>query len=475
MIVVAIVQQPLAVRNAANCRRAAHRTGTTGVMIATLRHRPSGTRAAMLVPAAHPPAPAAAVNLWWLFILRNVAIAGQVLALAVAVYGLHLALPVLPLVIVIGSLAMINVFTRLRLRHSPYVSHREFFFQLSMDVMALTALLYFTGGATNPFCWLFLLPLTIAASVLRPAYTWAMAAFTTACYTWLTWTYVPFPYPDMHHGGGFHLHVMGMWIGFVLSAGVVAYFVTTMAAALRARDRSLAAAREQTLRDERVIALGTLAAGAAHELGTPLGTIAVLAEELEEECAAKVNPDFSGRLNLLRAQVDRCKEAISVLSQAAGEPRAEAGGLMPVDKYLEDLMARWHLARPGVLVHTRLGGSQPAPRILAERTLTHALMSLLDNAADASPEAVDLDGRWSPQELVIEVCDRGGGLSREAAAHAGREIFTTKADGLGVGLLLAHTAVRRFGGEISLANGEHGGTRAHVVLPLPAASAGIAP
>jgi two-component system sensor histidine kinase RegB len=424
--------------------------------------------------ARNPSAPATA-HLEWLFWLRNVAIAGQTLAVAITVYGLHLPLPIMPIATIIGGLALLNALTWWRLGLSVAVSHGEFFAQLALDVAALTGLLYLTGGATNPFTWLFLLPLTIAAALSPKGYIWAMVGLTTACYTLLMVVYVPFPYGNLHREGGFGLHVFGMWLGFVISAGIVAYFVVGMAESLRQREQSLAAAREQAMRDERVIALGTLAAGTAHELGTPLGTMAVLAKELEQEYVGERFADLHAGLHILRTQVDRCKQALAVIAASAGEVRAEAAHPLSAETYLRDLVEQWRGLRPGVQVHYRLHGSVSAPVILCERTLSQALLSILNNAADASPQAVELDGQWDRMQLVIEVNDRGVGLSTTTLASVLKTPVSTKPDGLGLGLFLAHAAIGRLGGQVSLADRDGGGTNTRVVLPLARLLAGAAP
>jgi two-component system sensor histidine kinase RegB len=287
-------------------------------------------------------------------------------------------------------------------------------------------------------------------------------------------TYVPFPYGDLHREGGFGLHVFGMWLGFVICAGIVAYFVVEMAENLRQQEQSLAVAREQALRDERVIALGTLAAGAAHELGTPLGTMALLTQELEQDYRGSKYTELHSRLRLLREQVDRCKQGLSVIAASAGEVRAEAAHPQSIRDYLRELVEEWRRLRPGVQVRYQLHGIDPSPVILSERTLSQALLNILNNAADASPRAVELDGEWSTAQLVIQVADRGSGLSTVASAAVFKAPVTTKPDGLGLGLFLAHAAIKRLGGQVSLRDRPGGGTHTRVVLPLAALTANSA-
>ena len=407
-------------------------------------------------------------NLRRLYMLRNIAIVGQLVVIGVAVFFLNISLSLLPLLVIIASLAAWNIFTWLRLRTMRPVSDREFFLQMLPDVFALTGVLYFSGGATNPFAWIFLLPLIIAATILPKTYTWAMAGLTTACYSFLMKYYVALPYAHMDHGDGFGQHVFGMWFGFTLSAALIAYFISDMASTLRERDRILAEAREQALKDERLIALGTLAAGAAHELGTPLGTMAILVGELEKNYPIEEFQDLHEKLPILREQIKRCKETLSTISSSAGKRRAESGRLMMVNDYLEDAITRWKKLRPGIHLKHILDGESPVPSILADEVLNQALTSILNNAADASPEDIELSAQWDTEYLWLEVNDRGEGLNTNTRSMIGKDVFTTKKHGLGLGLFLAYASINRLGGEVKLMNRQGGGACTQVTIPLVA-------
>lgn len=404
-----------------------------------------------------------AINLRRLILIRVIAIAGQALTVAFAVASLHMSLPLRPLVLILAAMAVVNLFTWLRLRRPWPIRDAELFAQLALDVLALTALLYYTGGSTNPFAPLYLLPLTLTAAALTRTYTWAMAGLTVTCYSALLFVYVPLPGTHAVHGEEFQLHVVGMWLGFLLSAGLIAWFAVKMAATLRSRDRLVNAMREQELTHERVLALGTLATGAAHELGTPLSTMAVLVKDLTPGKAVATET-----LSILRNQIARCKEILSSLSAAAGQVRAEAGSSRPLDAWLEELMQRWQSLRPGVPVRTHFDGTRPSPRIVAEQTLAQAITNILNNAADASPAAVEVSGHWTEDELVLEIADRGSGLAPEIMNRAGEPFLSTKGEGLGLGLFLAYTTFNRFGGAVRLLARAGGGTLCRLTLPLAA-------
>ena len=413
-------------------------------------------------PANIPLPGPAADNLRRLIVLRLIALASQLLAVWVAVTSLHMALPLRPLVGIITGMALVNFLTWLRMRRPWPVGEAELFFHLTLDVAALTGLLYFSGGSTNPFVILYLLPLALTAAALPAAYAWAMVSVSIACYTWLMFYYIPLP----HSHDDFGLHVLGMWLGFLLSAGLIAWFAVRMGETRRSRDRLLAQMREDELRNERIVALGTLAAGAAHELGTPLSTMAVVTKEMEREVGA--SPEAREHLRVLREQLDRCKAILSSLSASAGASRAEGGGRVPLEDYLEKLLRDWQTMRRGVQLRHDFEGPRPSPEILAEQTLSQAIVSILNNAADASPEHIEVSGRWSYSELTLEIRDRGAGLSPDTAQVVGQPFFTTKApgQGLGLGLFLAQATLRRLGGSVQMYNREGGGACARLILPL---------
>ena len=407
-----------------------------------------------------------------LFLLRNFTILGAGLAIGIANSAFNLALPLRALFTILALLTLLNVFTLLRCRFGRIISNTEIFVQMLLDIAGLTSLFYFTGGASNPLVWFYLLPLMIAATILPRTYTWTMAGVTVACYSALFFFNVQLPHSGMHHDsgmhndGGFQMHVLGMWVGFVVSAVFVAFIIAGLAHGLRERDRKLAEARERALQDERLVALGTLAAGAAHELGTPLGTMAILTAELEQEYSTPAHGDLQNKLGILHRQIDRCKEALSVLSASAGAGRAEAGHRMQVRSYLEEVVSEWQGQRADAVLKATIDTAAPPSEIIAERTLTQALINVLNNAADASPLDVTLEASWTADALRLDVSDRGPGLDADMFSRLGRTPVSTKPEGMGVGLYLAQATIDRLGGRLSVMNRTHGGTTFEITLPL---------
>ncbi len=432
-------------------------------------------------------------NLKWLFILRNLMILSEVILIVLSVYGLNIRLPEQQLWLVLLSIGAVNIYTSMRLKTEDPVTELEIFSQLVIDVFGITALLYLTGGASNPITWVYLLPLIITAIMLHQSYAWYMVILTTSMYTALMAYNVPLPsiephmpdpdmqlsnaanYELMQHAHAmsdshyFNLHIFGMWFGFVFSAGLVAFFVVELAKTLKAQERNLAEARENALRDERVVSLGTLAASAAHDMGTPLGTIAIVAHELEQEYSIHAFPDLHDKLLIVQQQISRCKTALSVMSASAGEMRAESGSAMLLTDYIDELINQWRTHKPTTKLRFFIGPEVSAQaKIIAELTLTHSIINVLNNAAEASPpeQGIEFHASWDLDYAVIKIKDFGPGLPPELINFAGKQPVVSKKRGLGLGLFLAYSSINRLGGKIKLYNGTAGGACVEITLPL---------
>lgn len=417
--------------------------------------------------------PHSAINLRRLVWLRTIAIPGAAIALLLAGRFYDLPIRVVPLLTIVFVLALVNFWTWRRLQTAGAIPNIEFFIQMLVDVTALTGILYYSGGATNPFAYLFLIPLAISATVLPRRYTWPMAAITAGAYSLLLFYRVPLlPFEQPGAGAGSLVHIVGMWIGFVLSAGLIAQFVVSMGETLREQERSLGEARERALRDERVVAVATLAAGAAHELSTPLATMTLVATELAEEYPREQYPQLHDNLQILRSQIRKCKDSLSVISAAAGAGRAEAARPVRVDAFIRHAVAEVRRLRPGAVIDVRMAGDRPVPDIIVERTLTQALLNVLHNAVDASPGDVRVGCDWDDERVRIEVQDHGPGISLKSLKPGETPARSTKNTGLGLGLFLTHTALSHLGGEISFGDAPGGGARVTVDLPLARMQAG---
>lgn len=394
--------------------------------------------------------------------LRWLVIGVQALAIVSAETALGIRLQWLPMLGVLALLAAFNAVTIGRARRSVGASPGELLMQACVDIVALTALMYIAGGVTNPLISLYLPIVALAATILPGRLVAAVVALAVAGYSLLTLDYLPFQLESAHDA--VRLHLTGMWLTFAFSAVIISWFVVRMMQAIRDRDAQLASARETALRNERVVALGNLAAGAAHELGTPLATMAVLASELRKR--KDLPRDVRDDVQLLCEQIDQCKRTITGLSVRAGGSRAEGGQAQALDTWLESAIGRWCSLRPGIAPVIRLRGSRPAPRVIADATLEQALANLFNNAADASPEHVDIDAEWDAESLRLNIADRGHGIPPELAGRLGREPVKTRDDGAGIGVMLAYAAIERSGGQIGFTPRDGGGTVARVHLPL---------
>lgn len=422
-------------------------------------------------------------------------ILGECFLVIMFVYGLNIRIPEQQLWLIIVAIIAFNVYTSMRLQTDDQVTELEIFSQISIDVFSIAALLYLTGGASNPITWVFLLPLIITAIMLPQSYAWYMVILTTSMYSLLIAFNIPLPSiephmpdpgllnpsPDMasskmsqkahaisdnHY---YNLHMFGMWFGFLFSAGLVAFFVAELARTLKNQERSLAVARENALRDERVVALGTLAASAAHDMGTPLGTIAIVVHDLLEDFPVSEYPDINDKMHILQNEVNRCKEALSLMSASAGEMRAESGNVMPLINYLDEVLFQWRAHKSAAKLQYFIDPEiDVGAKIIAERTLTHALINILNNAVEfTDPEqGIEFHVRSSRNELILKIRDFGLGFPAEIFEFSGKQPVASKNKGLGVGLFLTYSTINRLGGKIELSNMETGGACVDINLPL---------
>ena len=406
------------------------------------------------------------LNMQRLIMLRGVVMACLGLVI-LALYKASIPLPYIPLVSSIAALGMLSLIAWWQLRKTTQTKQRELVMQLLGDIAALSVLFYYSGGYSNPFIWMYLLPITVAAVALRVAYAWLIASLSITCYTLLMFYHVPLSHLHMHMRGDAKLdiHLVGMWIGFVVSSVIVAIFITRIGQNLRDYDKKIAEIREKSLESERMLALGTLATSAAHELGTPLATLAVVSNELTKDYASQ--PELIKQLNILQKQVSRCKEILSSITRNAGQERADANPGLPLSAFLGEAIQRWRDTRPATELVVTIHTSVFDPIITMDRTLTQAIQNILDNSADESPERVLFDAKWNEKELNIKIRDFGKGLSAETKNKLGTPFFSLKTNkGMGLGVYLTQTTLARYDGELSINNHVEGGVLTIVNLPL---------
>lgn len=413
----------------------------------------------------------AEISLGWLVRLRWGSVAGQALTIAVAQLLLDARLPVGRLALLVVGLAVSNV--ALGAAHARLGSPRALCgAALAFDALQLTGLLHATGGAANPFSVLYLVFITLAAVVLGGRWTWSLAALCIGCYGLLFVSHVPLEHLA-HVDAGMRLHLQGMWIAFCVAAVLTAYFVVQMSGAIDRRDAEMARVRDRVARAERLASLATLAAGAAHELGTPLATIAVAVRELERSLRSVTGASpLLEDAALIRSELERCRAILDRMAADVGEGPGEAPAPFRVAGVAAALVAALPPGRRE-RVETSIAGPEHvcAPRDAVARVI----QNLLDNAVDAAP-SVRLRIRADDRRLVAEVEDDGPGMAPALLERVGEPFFTTKGPGrgLGLGVFIARSLCEQMGGRLTIESSPDAGTTARAEIPCRPAAGGTA-
>lgn len=416
------------------------------------------------------------INLSWLVQLHWWAILGQLLIIGGAELWTDIGLPIDLLMAVVALESGGNLALRALVRRIRVTDHVIAAVMLA-DALVLTVLLDLTGGATNPFSTLYLVNVVLGAVLLPRRFAWTLMLVSLACFASLFLHEAasePGHHVQMHmdHDQVLTSHLRGMWVSFALASFFIVYFVRRVARALAERERELRQARAQAERREKLASLATLAAGAAHELSTPLATIAVVAKELQRALGEQTSDEVRTDLQLVREQVGRCREILDRMSanagEAAGEPMTELTLAAWVAAALEPFQGRDRVA-------VEHDGASPSDVIVGPpRALADTLRGLLKNAVQASGPGLPVVLRLgrAPGRVCATVVDRGRGMPADVLARVGEPFFTTKVpgEGMGLGLFLTRTLVEQLGGEFHITSRPGSGTEARI--ELPAAGAG---
>lgn len=399
--------------------------------------------------------------------LRMVAVGGQLLTVATVHLWLDLALPLVPLLTGIAMLAAFDMIAFCRLASPRPVAPGEAVLHITIDTIALGYLLYLTGGATNPFVSLLVMPITLAAMALRLRDVVVVAVLSAATYLALMQWYLPLP--PLHTAaatGDFDLHVLGMAISFVITAATLGFFIARLAAALRLRQAEAEHERERALRDEGILAIATQAAGTAHELNTPLSTMRTLLAELRQ--APATDEQLSDDLALLSDQADRCRNILRELVAVGRNQLAGTAESMTLGEFAGQCTSSMSLLRPELLLSSSIEAPLATRPVNIPPGLKHAVINLLNNAGDASLSRGDariaIETRLGDDAVVFSIRDFGRGLG--ATTSDITRFATSKIHGLGLGLALANATAERLGGDLTALSPADGGTLQRLRIPL---------
>jgi two-component system sensor histidine kinase RegB len=408
------------------------------------------------------------INLSWRLRLRWSAIAGQVATILFVDRLMHIQLPMLPLFVVVGLEVMSNIAAVRWAKRATAVRDWEICLILGLDVVFLSSLLYFTGGPFNPFSFLYLVYVAQAAVVLPARWTWGLVVLSLGClgvlflkHTWLVDAHTLHADPRKH-SEFLVMHVQGMWIAFGIAAGFIVYFVSRVT-------RELGRARAYAARAEKLGSLATLATGAAHELSTPLSTIAVAAKELERDLEQGVSAQEAiSDARLIRQEVERCREILLQMTADAGGTAGEGFQRTSVSGLLDAAMAGL-ASREQLDVHVEPGAGN-CSLYVPPHAAGQALRGVIKNALQASPPAKRVAVRvlLAGSSCRFEVKDEGDGMAPDVLARAGEPFFSTKeaGRGMGLGLFLTRVVLERLGGQIDLTSAPGIGTKAVLTMPL---------
>ena len=413
--------------------------------------------------------------------LRWLAVLGQTITVVGAYWVLGIDLPIGGCLAVIALSAWINVALRIRYPASQRLRSHYAFVMLAYDVLQLAALLYLTGGLENPFAFLLIAPVTVSASTLPIRVTALLGALAIGAATLLTNFHHPLPW--FHHSNLLlpFPYVMGVWAAVVSGILFIGFYSWRTAEEARRMAEALAAAEMVLAREQKLSALDGLAAAAAHGLGTPLATIAVVTKELMRD-AKPTDPHYDDVV-LLRAQAERCREILAELA-GGGEQHDLIVSRLTLSHLIEEVVAPHRLVAVPIEVRTT-ALEDVAPRTaaaqepVAERNpgVIYGLGNLVENAIDFAATKVEVEARWSDKAVEIVIADDGAGFPPNVLEQLGEPFVTTRPAqgwrqeapdehiGMGLGFFIAKTLLERSGAMLALANRRQGGAKVTVTWP----------
>jgi two-component system, sensor histidine kinase RegB len=389
--------------------------------------------------------------------LRWLAIIGQTTAVLVVYYGLDFDLPIYACLAAIILAAWLNVALRLRFHMTQRLEPDRAAWLLAFDVAELAVLLFLTGGLQNPFAFMFLGPVLLSATALPPRFTLLLGGFAVVCATILVFVHYPLPWDSDDPLQLPPIYMIGVWLCILLAIGFIGAYAWQITEESRQLSDALAATELVLAREQHLSQLDGLAAAAAHELGTPLSTISVIAKELERAIAP--NAPHGDDVRLLREQARRCRDILAKLTElsAGGEPFDR----MRLTALIEEVVAPHR--NFGVTIDVSVPGDRSAEPVGARNpAILYGLGNLLENAVDFARDRVSVDAQWSEDSVGVTISDDGPGFAPEILARIGEPYVTSRrhhqgdtgeeSAGLGLGFFIAKTLLERSGASLSFQN-----------------------
>ncbi len=406
-------------------------------------------------------------NMLLLTHLRWFAVLGQFVTILAVHFWLGVHLPILPMMAVLAGLVALNVVTLIVIAGRHAVANWELLLALLVDLAALTSQLYMSGGASNPFAPIGLLQVVVGAVLLEAWSSWFLAAMHSWAFGLLALRSRPLELPLEHTSSLAPIHIFASWLNFVLVAILLVFFVTRIGRNLRMRDASLAEMRQQAAEEDHIVRMGLLASGAAHELGTPLASLAVIVGDWRKRPDFAANRSLSEDIAEMQVAVARCKEIVGGILYASGEARSEGLERVTLRKFIKSVADQWDTQHPGLLrLDDRLSEN---PTIAADRTLAQIVTNVLDNAWEADASVVEVIAETRKGSLHLTVHDDGSGFPAEMLHALGTPYHSSKnRRGAGLGLFLAVNVMRKLGGSIEVRNGRNRGAFVTLSIPLDA-------
>lgn len=407
-----------------------------------------------------------------LSLIRWVAVGGQLVALVVVQVWLGFSLPLVPLLALIALSALVNLVSGILHKNAIWLEEPGARLFLAYDLLQLAGLLALTGGLANPFAVLILAPVTVSASLLSERSTAGLAALAVLLETLLAIWHLPLPW--LEEGLVVHpLLLGGIWAGLVLATVFIAAYIASLAAERRALSDALSATQEALAREQRLASLGGLAAVVAHELGSPLNTIMLVARELAREVPK--DAPWRSDIELLVEESDRCRQLLAELASRPEGEAAEAGDpfhTLPVSALIE--AAAEPFRREGAVIELRKQGEGTEPVLPRDPALLHGLRTLIQNAAQFATSRVDISVTWTRRRLDILVEDDGPGFEPQILGRLGEPYVSGEladrrgADEphMGLGVFIAQTLLGHVGASLTFRNRPEGGAAVAISWPM---------